>query len=49
MIIFLLALIVFGLYLNLFWYENRVVKNLFKDPKYITEAYIELLRLRKKK
>jgi len=49
MIIFLLVLILFALWLNLWWYENRVIKNLFKDPKYITEAYIELLRLRKKK
>ncbi len=49
MLIGLLGLIVFALVFNAAFYEYRVMKGLFKEPKYITKAYNNLQLLKRYK
>jgi hypothetical protein len=43
MIIFMLGLVVIAILGNMAYYESRVYKGLFKEPKSISEAYSKLL------
>lgn len=42
MIIGLIGTIILAILFNTFYYEYRVVKGLFKEPKYISKAYSNL-------
>jgi hypothetical protein len=43
MIIALIGMIVFAILFNMFYYEYRVIKGLFEEPKYITGSYSKLI------
>jgi hypothetical protein len=49
MMIGLLGLVVIALFCNIGFYEFRVVKQLFKEPQYISTAYSKLLLLKRYK
>lgn len=49
MILLLIALIPLAVILNMTFYEMRVVKNLFKEPEYISKSYSKLILLRRYK
>lgn len=49
MIIALIGIIVVFSILNMVYYEYRVFKGMFKEPKYITNQYAELELKRSKK
>jgi len=43
MMLLLLSLIPLSIAMNMLFYELRVVKRLFKDPQYISNAYSKLM------
>ena len=49
MLIGVIGLFVVGMYANILYYEYRMPRRINDQPKYITDAYVELLRIKRRK